>query len=38
MLFSPAGEPDLTLAWRNPDGERIDARYRVTATSIAPLR
>lgn len=38
VLFSPAGDPDLTLAWRNPAGERIEVRYRVTASSIAALR
>jgi hypothetical protein len=37
VLFTPAGEPDLTLAWRNPGGGLIEARYRVTATSITPL-
>jgi hypothetical protein len=37
VVFTPGGEPDVTLAWRNPDGRRIEASYRVTATSIAPL-
>ena len=37
LLLTLVGEPDLTFAWRNPGGERIDARYRVTATSITPL-
>ena len=37
VLFTPVGEPDLTLAWRNPGGGVIEARYSVTATSITPL-
>ena len=34
-LVALTGEPDLLLVWRNPDGDRIDARYQVTASSIA---
>lgn len=37
LVLTPLGEPDLTLAWRNPDGTRIEQRYRVTASSIALL-
>lgn len=30
------GEADLTLAWRNPGGARVEVPYRLTAASIAP--